>query len=65
MHPRREPLRGPGPTRRGRRDRRFAVRLHHAGRPEQKDLLRRLRGPSSWRCAPHAHPHPDREAEPL
>jgi hypothetical protein len=66
MHPRRHPFRGPSPAaRRGRRDRRFAVRLQHARRPEEQDLLRRLRGPSSWRCAPHARPHPEREVEPL
>jgi len=46
---------------RARRDRRYAIRLHHVSRPEQKDILRRLRGPSSWRCAPHANPHPHRE----
>lgn len=51
-------------ARRERRDRRYAIRLHHAGRPEQQDVLRRLLGPSSWRCAPHANPHPGRDVEP-
>jgi hypothetical protein len=40
-----------------RRDRRYAVRLHHTRREDQREILRRLRGPSSWRCAPHAGPH--------
>jgi len=44
-------------ARRLRRDRRYAVRLHHVGRDDQRQILRRLRGPSSWRCAPHAGPH--------
>lgn len=42
---------------RARRDRRYAVRLHHTRREDQREILRRLRGPSSWRCAPHAGPH--------
>jgi hypothetical protein len=49
------------PVRR-RRDRRFAVRLQYGARPEHQELLSRLRGPSSWRCKPHARPHPEREA---
>ena len=49
------------PARR-RRDRRYAVRLQNVERPEQQELLSRLRGPSSWRCKPHARPHPEREA---
>jgi hypothetical protein len=47
--------------RRRQRDRRYAVRLQNFERPEQQELLRRLRGPSSWRCKPHARPHPERE----
>jgi hypothetical protein len=48
---------------RARRDRRYAVRLHHTGREDQREILRRLRGPSSWRCAPHAGPHPQNAEE--
>jgi hypothetical protein len=43
---------------RARRDRRYAIRLHRAERSEDLDLFRRLRGPSSWRCAPHAQQNP-------
>jgi hypothetical protein len=53
--------RTPRPAR-NRRDRRYAVRLQNLERPEQLELLRRLRGPSSWRCKPHARPHAHREA---
>jgi hypothetical protein len=49
------------PARR-RRDRRYAVRLQNLERPELQEFLYRLRGPSSWRCKPHARPHPTREA---
>jgi hypothetical protein len=45
---------------RRRRARRFAVRLHNARRRDQELILRRLLGPSSWRCHPYAAPHPER-----
>ncbi|GMU66432.1 MAG: hypothetical protein AMXMBFR36_27060 [Acidobacteriota bacterium] len=44
-----------------RRARRFAVRLHNARGRGSTAVLRRLLGPSSWRCHPHASPHPERE----
>ncbi|HSM13662.1 MAG TPA: hypothetical protein VLA66_06310 [Thermoanaerobaculia bacterium] len=44
---------------RRKRARRFAVLLG-VGRRSHPHVLRRQLGPSSWRCHPHAAPHPER-----
>jgi len=46
---------------RRRRARRYAVRLQNLQHRRQTGVLRRLLGPSSWRCHPHAAPHPGPE----